>query len=70
MTFRGFTGTITNGDGDTFQLLGGEYNYEGQATRAEVMAKARAAAIETGVEYAVLVTESAGRSYYNLDEAE
>ena len=70
MAFRGFTDTITSADGHTFQLPSGEYNYERQAMRAEVMSKARAAAIETGIEYSVLVTESAGRTYYNLDEAE
>jgi hypothetical protein len=46
-----------------------EYNYEGAATRAEVLAKAQAAAGRVVTSYAVLVTESAGRTWSGLDKA-
>lgn len=66
MEARGFTDTITSSNGVTYQLPDAEYNYEGKATREEVLAMARSAAEETGVEYSVLVTESAGRTWHNL----
>lgn len=65
---RGFTDTITSDSGVTYQLPDAEYNYEGEATRKEVLAMAKSAAKETGVEYSVLVTQSAGRTWHNLRE--
>jgi len=69
MALRGFGDTITGSSGSTYQLPDAEYNYEGKATRAEVLAMAKAAAEETGVEYAVFVTEAAGRTWFNLRPA-
>jgi len=66
MEARGFTDTITSNDGITYQLPDAEYNYEGEATRKEVLAMAKSAAEETGVEYSVLVTQSTGRTWHNL----
>ena len=66
MELRGFTTTITSNDDTTYQLPDAEYNYEGTATRKEVLAMAKAAASETGVDYSILVTQAAGRTWFNL----
>ena len=69
MAMRGFTDTVTNTDGTVYQMPDAEYNYRGDATRQEVLALAKGAAAMTGVEYSVLVTESAGRVWFNLKPA-
>lgn len=71
MEKRGFTRTITSDDGVTYQLPWAEYNFEGQATRQQVLdhAKAAAAAAAPKRRRAILVTQSAGRKWIGLDKA-
>lgn len=66
MELRGFVDTITDSDGKIYKLPDAEYSYEGNVTREDVLAKAKAAAGMTGTEYSVLVTQSAGRIWFNL----
>lgn len=69
MRTRGFTRTITSGDGTTYQLPTAEYNFEGSAERSDVLRKARAAAASVKESYEVLVTESNGRTWWGLGKA-
>jgi hypothetical protein len=68
MAGQGLTDTIdvTNGK---VKMPPAEYNYEGNATKEDVLAKAKAAASSVVTSYAVLVTESAGRTWHGLDQA-
>lgn len=59
---------INSGDGKRGKLPDGEYT--GMAVdRSTALSKAKAAATRVGKKFAVLVTESNGRSWYNLDPA-
>ena len=69
MRSQGFSQTIKSDDGITYQLPPAEYDYTGYATRSQVLEKANAAAALTKPRYAVLVTESAGRTWYGLAKA-
>jgi len=69
MAKEGFKRTITSSDGVTYRLPTAEYNYVGDKTRDDVLDKAKAAAARTRKEFCVLVTESAGRSWHNLERA-
>jgi hypothetical protein len=66
MEGKGFSRTITASDGVAYYLPTAEYNYDGTLTRDEVFEAAKRAAAQTGNSYAVLVTESAGRSWVGL----
>lgn len=66
---RGITDIIKNGDGERYKLPPAEYNYEGTATRAAVMDMAKAAAQGVVKSFAVLVTESNGRTWHGLERA-
>lgn len=68
MKNEGFTRTITSGDGIEYHLPTAEYNYEANITRDGVFKKAKSAAGKTGKNYSLLVTESEGRTWYNLDK--
>lgn len=68
MATEGFTKTITSDQGITYKLPDAEYNYSGNITRADVLKKARSAAQRTGKRHSVLVTESAGRTWHNLEQ--
>ena len=46
-----------------------EYNKDGSYTREQVLDSAKKAAAQTKKEFCVLVTESNGRTWYNLDPA-
>lgn len=70
MEQRGFTRTITAGDGTEYHLPWAEYNYLDDRTKEGILALARAAAAETGRRYAVLVTESSGRTWHGLDNVQ
>jgi hypothetical protein len=70
MEARGFRRSITANTGDAYQLPTAEYNWIGSATRQQVRALAEAAAAAMGRKAAVLVTESAGRSFSGLSEAD
>ena len=69
MERRGFSRLITADDGKIYRLPTAEYNKEGEYTRSQVLASARAAATETGKTFATLVTESLGRTWVGLQEA-
>jgi hypothetical protein len=68
MENQGFTRTIKSDDDKEYHLPEAEYNYEGSITRDSVMTKAKTAANKTGKKYSILITESNGRTWYNLDE--
>lgn len=68
MEERGFSRYVTSDDGVTYHLPTAEYNYSGNKTRSQVLDLAKAAASETNKKYAVLVTESNGRTWYALDK--
>ena len=65
----GFSKTIKGQDGDVYKLPDAEYDYQGEVTLADVLAKAKAAAAKTGLTYRILVTELRGRTWANLEPA-
>lgn len=69
MAAQGFSRTITADDGKRYWLPPAEYNYEAAATRAEVLAKAKAAASQVKTSFAVIVTEASARTWYGLKAA-
>lgn len=69
MLAEGFAATIAGSGGAAYELPAGEHAFSGEFARQQVLARARAAADRTGFSYAVLVTESAGRSWSGLDPA-
>jgi hypothetical protein len=66
MRGQGFTQTIRSDDGCIYELPPAEYDYQGPITRAQVLDKAKSAASAVKPSYGVLVTESAGRTWYGL----
>lgn len=66
MRKRDFSRVITGDTGVTYHLPFAEYACSGTMTRAVVLQRAKAAAAVTGCSAAVLVTESAGRSWDGL----
>lgn len=69
MKSEGFSRTITSGDGTVYHLPDAEYNREGPLTRDDVLASAKRAAGTTGHQYSILITESDGRTWVGLREA-
>jgi hypothetical protein len=58
---------ITNSDdGVKYQMPTAEYNISGDRDPSAVLKKAKQAASRTAKKYMVLVTESDGRTWYNL----
>ncbi|WP_146093376.1 DUF2622 domain-containing protein [Xanthomonas pisi] len=68
MAAEGFAKTITSGQVVTYKLPDAEYDYRGNLTKENVLKKARSAAQRTGKRHSVLVTESVGRTWDNLDQ--
>ena len=66
LLLEGFTNTIRDDAGAVFILPVAEYNKEGEYTKDQILDSALRATHKTGNEYAVLVTESNGRSWANL----
>jgi photosystem II stability/assembly factor-like uncharacterized protein len=66
MSEAGFSRYITSDDGNTYHLPTAEYDRSGILTRSQVLSQAKAAANSTGKSNAVLVTESAGRTWNGL----
>jgi len=66
MERQGFSRYVTDSKGKRYHLPTAEYNYDGNATRDEVLSKAKTAAKSTGLEFEAFVTESAGRTWHNL----
>lgn len=69
MKRRGFTRIIVSDTGSRYWLPHAEYNREGDVTRASVLADAKSAAMTVSAGFQVLVTESAGRTWYGLQAA-
>ena len=68
MSLQGFADTITTEKG-AVQMPPAEYNFEGAVTKEQVLEKAKTAASSVVKKYAVLVTESNGRTWYGLEKA-
>lgn len=62
----GFARTVTSDKGTTYHLPEAEYDFSGNIARSDVLDMVKSAAARTGKRYSVLVTESAGRTWYNL----
>lgn len=69
MATQGFTDVITTEPDGRVKMPPGEYNYIGDVAKDEVLAKAERAAAGTGKKYSILVTQSAGRTWKNLEKA-
>lgn len=69
MEREGFSRTIVSGDGTTYHLPTAEYDRQGNLTRDEVLESAKRSANKTGCSYAVLVTQSNGRTWQGLERA-
>ncbi len=69
MKRKGFSRFIKSDDGITYHLPTAEYNYAGDKNQSQVLDLAKAAADETKKKYAVLVTESNGRTWCGLTQA-
>jgi hypothetical protein len=67
MKAEGFTRTISNGNQE-YYLPTAEYNREAALDKSQVLASAKRAAANTHKKYAVLVTESNGRTWDGLAE--
>jgi hypothetical protein len=65
---QGITDIITSNDGARYKMPPAEYSYMGNATRAQVLDMAKASAAKVVHSYAVLVTESAGRTWHGLEK--
>lgn len=63
----GITDTITSDDGIAYRMPPAEYNYEGSATRDQVLETTKACAASVVRSYAVLVTEAVARSWHGLE---
>ena len=68
MEQRGVSRQITSDDGVTYHLPTAEYNYVGRKTRSQVLELAKVAASDTNKKFAVLVSESNGRSWSGLEK--
>lgn len=66
MERAGFSRFITSDDGATYHLPLAEYNREGNLARSQVLASAKTAADTTRKTYAVLVSETVGRTWVGL----
>jgi hypothetical protein len=66
MARRGFSRQITADSGRTYQLPTAEYDNAGNFTPQQVLDSAKAAAAETGKNFAVLVTQSQSRIWIGL----
>lgn len=69
MENKNFTRTIVS-DSDKIKhyLPPAEYNRDGNYTRQQTLDAAKVAASKTRKEHRILVTESVGRIWYNLEE--
>lgn len=67
MRKQGFSRFITSDDGATYHLPTAEYNLSESISRSTVLDRAKTAARATGKTASILVTESAGRTWSNLE---
>jgi predicted nucleotidyltransferase len=70
MEEEGFLRYVTDDDGARHQLPTAEYNISSNSDKYAVLNRAKQAASRTGKRYMVLVTESNGRTWYNLPDWE
>jgi hypothetical protein len=68
MAEQGFTDTIPTTDA-AVKMPPAEYNFDGAATKEQVLEKAKSCASRVVPKYAVLVTESNGRVWHGLKSA-
>lgn len=68
MRKREFSRVIVDTNGVTYHLPLAEYTISGSMTRADVLSRAKAAAVATGRRAAILVTESLGRRWDGLQK--
>lgn len=72
MKKEGFTRVILNSndknDTKRYRLPPGEYNYVGEATKYDILEKAKNAASAISSSFEVLITKSSGRTWHNLTE--
>lgn len=68
MAAYGFTDIIPTTD-TPVKMPPAEYNFEGQVTKEQVLEKAKSCAAQVVRKYAVLVTESNGRTWHGLENA-
>ena len=66
MARRGFSRQITSDSGRSYHLPTAEYDKSGNYSPEQVLDFAKAAAAETGKNYAVLVTQSQSRIWIGL----
>lgn len=66
MEAEGFFRYIVDGDDVKHQLPTAEYNISSSGDRDAILKRAKQAASQTGKQYMVLVTESNGRTWWNL----
>lgn len=66
---QGITDVISSDEGVRYKMPPAEYAYDGSATRAQVLEMAKSSAAKVVRAYAVLVTESAGRTWHGLEKA-
>lgn len=69
METEGFTRTWKTSDGKVYQLPTAEYDFRGEKTKSEVCDLAVKAAKRVKPRFEVFVTQSAGRTSYNLTKA-
>lgn len=63
----GITDVIASNEGIAYRMPPAEYNYEGLATRDQVLDAAKACAASVVRSYAVLVTEATARLWHGLE---
>ena len=66
---QGITDIITSDQGVNYKMPPAEYNYTGDAARSQVLEMAKASAARVVQSYAVLVTQSGGRTWHGLAKA-
>lgn len=69
MDNENFSDTISSDDGIKYDMPDGEYTISGSYTKNEILDKAKRAIKTTNVKGSVLVTQSNGRTWSNLDKA-
>jgi hypothetical protein len=63
---HGIVDVIESNDGKRYKLPPAEYNYEGAATRDQILEVTRSCAASVVNSYGVLVTEAVGRAWQGL----
>ena len=69
MKRQGFSQTTRSDDGKVYELPPAEYDYTGNLTRADALARAKVAAWAVKPPYAVLVSEANARTWVNLKQS-